>query len=371
VQKNEAQEDTECGEDIVPSAVSLAALSPSAGKERWIGTFFALLSTTFYGVSNVVMRYLADCKTDIDWILCYKELIGFSLLIPWLLFRWYQGRLMYISKRLIFYVIIAAIICQLIGSHLQLLGYAVIGLIISVPLIQSATLLGVALLGYMILGEPLSLRRKTAIVILIAAVTILSIGKSVAGGTAADGTQQSLPLLISTAAAAGAFLAGIAFSVYIIILRGVVRRYWKDENSPRQSFSVRHWVGYDYVTKKGDCFYSPFPVTLMMAVVFGIGILIFGFFLYAKHGSAGFYDVPSIAWCLIPVSGICNTIGFFFQIQGLRMTTAVQASLVAVSQILILSFIGYLFFGEAVNVLVIFGLVLTSYGVIMSAKPET
>ncbi|MDR3181315.1 MAG: DMT family transporter [Planctomycetaceae bacterium] len=340
----------------------------SAGKERWIGTVFALLSTTFYGVSNVVMRYLADCRVDLDWILCYKEIIGLSLLIPWLLFRLFQGRLLYISKRLIVYVIIASIICELIGSHLQLLGYAVIGLIIAVPLIQSATLLGVAILGYTILGDPLSRRRKIAVGILIAAVTILSVGKAMTGREAE--VFVSPPPLVMIAVAAGAFLAGVSFSVYIIILRYVIRRYWKDEHSPRQSFSLYRWVGYDYAAKSGTRYYSPFPVTLMMAIVFAVGIVIFSSFLYAKSGPAGFYNVPAAAWYLILLSGITNAAGFFFQIQGLRMTTAVQASLVAVCQIVMLSFIGYLFFNEAVNVLVIFGLVLTSYGVIMSAKPE-
>jgi drug/metabolite transporter (DMT)-like permease len=52
------------------------------------------------------------------------------------------------------------------------------------------------------------------------------------------------------------------------------------------------------------------------------------------------------------------------------MTTAVQASLIAVSQILILSLIGFVFFNEAINILVLFGLALTVYGVAVSAKPE-
>jgi drug/metabolite transporter (DMT)-like permease len=63
-------------------------------------------------------------------------------------------------------------------------------------------------------------------------------------------------------------------------------------------------------------------------------------------------------------------VGFFFQIQGLRMTTAVQASLIAVSQILVLALIGFTFFNETINLLVLAGLILTVYGVVMSAKPE-
>ncbi|GHT22201.1 hypothetical protein FACS189419_04410 [Planctomycetales bacterium] len=319
------------------------------------------------------MRYLLLEEVNLDWILFFKETIGVSLLIPWLLLRWYQGRLLYISKRLIFYILIAAVICQLIGSHLQLLGYAVIGLIISVPLIQSSTLLGVAILGAVFLGDPLSKKRQYAVAVLITAVTILSIGKALIEPVSPQPETVLNPSLFLLAAA-GAVLAGLSFSVYTIILRYVIRRYWKDEDSPWKSFSFRHWAGSEYKEQgknsTGSRFYSPFPVTLLAAIVLGAGVIIFGTCLYAGHGASGFVNVPPFAWYLIPISAVCNAVGFFFQIQGLRMTTAVQASLVAVAQIILLSFVGYLYFDEAVNSIVIFGLVLTSYGVIISAKPE-
>jgi drug/metabolite transporter (DMT)-like permease len=71
------------------------------------------------------------------------------------------------------------------------------------------------------------------------------------------------------------------------------------------------------------------------------------------------------------ISAISNVAGFFFQIQGLRMTSAVQASLIAVSQMLLLALVGWRFFGEVlIHPLIIMGLVLTVLGVVLSAKPE-
>jgi drug/metabolite transporter (DMT)-like permease len=346
-----------------------AVPSKTTDRERWAGTIFAFLSTFLYGVSNVAIRYLTECEVDYDSILFYKESIGLLLLTPWLLFRWGQGRFQYSSKRLAFYIFIAAILCQLIGARLQVLGYAVIGLIIAVPLIQSSVLFGVAILGYYIFGDPLSRRRKIAIAILIVAVVILSVGKELTI-TEPSPEKETVSAGLFLLVAAGSIVTGIAYAIYVTILRYVIRQYWKDENSAWLSFKFRHWIGHDHTKQPGQRFYSPFPVTLTMSIVLSVGIVIFGTFLYCKHGVAGFSNVPQVAWYGLLVSGVANMVGFFFQIQGLRLTSAVQASLIAISQMLILSLIGYLFFHEAVNVLVMVGLGLTVYGVFMSAKPE-
>jgi drug/metabolite transporter (DMT)-like permease len=348
----------------------------SAGRERRIGTVFTFLSTLFYAVSNAVVRYLTAHDVDIDWILFFKETIGFSILVPWLLFRLGQGRFQYISRRLILHVVFAAVFCQLIGARLHMLGFAVIGLIIAVPLIQSSTLLSVALIGHFVLGDPLSQRRKIAMTILIVAITFVSIGKGLTV-TNQPSAEHTVSAGYSLLVAAGTVVTGIAYAVYIIMLRRVIRQYWKDENSARLSFKFRHWVGHDHAQLPGKRFYSPFPVTFTMSIVFAVGTVIFGTFLYGKYGITGFYSVPNltgisahVARSCILISGISNAIGFFFQVQGLRMTSAVQASFIAVSQMLLLSLIGYLYFDEAINMVVMIGLGLIVYGVFMSAKPE-
>ena len=339
----------------------------TADTERWTGTIFSFLSTFLYAVSNVAVRYLTTHGIDNDWMLFFKETIGFSILVPWLLLRWMQGRFFFTSKRLVLIVIIAAVFCQLIGARLHVLGFAVIGLIITVPLIQSSTLLGVAAVGHFVLGDTLSRKRKIAITVLIVAMTVLSIGKALAAEPQ-EGTSVSAWLFLLVAA--GTVVAGISYAVYITMLRHVIRQHWADENSARLSFQFRRWIGHDLVQQPGKRSYSAFPVTLMMSIVFGVGMIIFGMCLYCKHGIAGFYEVPPVAWQCVWISGVANMAGFFFQIQGLRMTSAVQASLIAISQILLLSVIGFLCFAEAVNVVVLIGLGLVVYGVFMSAKPE-
>jgi drug/metabolite transporter (DMT)-like permease len=320
------------------------------------------------------MRLLTEYRIDLDWILFYKELIGFSILLPWVLFRFFQGRFDRISHRLIIHIMIAAAICEVVGAHLQVLGYALIGLVVTVPLIQSSTLIGVAILGYYFLGDLLSCRRRVAICILIVAVVLLSIGKGWAaqnGGIQYGGFWFILIAL-------GAVVAGLAYAVYVVMLRYTMRKYWNENGGVKQSFQFTKWAGFDLPPQNIDPnssqpheVYAPFPVTLGMTIILGVGVLVFGACIWAKGGGVGFFMVEDCAWYIIPISGLSNVIGFFCQVQGLRMTSAVQASLISVSQMIFLSVIGFLFFKESVNLLVTLGLILTAYGVVISAKPET
>jgi len=346
----------------------------TAERERWAGTIFAFLSTFLYGVSNVAMRCMTGpvCEVDLNWILFYKESVGVLIVLPWLFFRLGQGRFRFVSMRLVVYILIAALLCQVIGARLQVLGYAVIGLIIAVPVIQSSILLGVAILGYLILGESLSRQRKAAIAVLIVAITLLSIGKALVPTEeqAANDTVNIVSAGVFLLVTLGTVVAGIIFAVYVMMIRYVLRQYWDEKNSSWQSFRIRRWIGYDYAKKPGERFYTPFPISLIMVLVFAVGVVFFGILIYGESGAAGFYDVPQVAWYCVLISGICNAVGFFFQLQGLRLTSAVQASLIAVSQMLLLSLVGFWFFAEAVNTLVLIGLGLTVYGIVMSAKPE-
>ena len=343
------------------SQTAFPATIPS--RERWSGTALIFLSTFFYAASNVVLRQLTQFEVDIDWFLCFKEATGVAILLPWIIFRLFQGRYRWVSKRLLLYILIGSVFCQLVGARLHMLGFAVLGLVIAVPLIQSSTMLGTAYLGRYFLGDPLSRRRKIAMGILIVAVILLSIGKEMAASTE---TSFGIFLLV----AAGTVVAGGAYSIYVVILRYAARRFWGTEDDVWASFRFSQWVGYDFPKNPPQRLYSPMPVTLAMLIVLGVGILTFGSCLYWRQGLDGFTDVPPIAWKLVPITGLCNMIGFFFQIHGLRLTTAVQASLIAVSQIIVLSLIGMVFFDEPTNILVWIGLTLTAYGVVLSAKPE-
>lgn len=349
--------------------------------ESWSGTILICFSTTFYGISSVVQRLVSEMqivgtqeKMPIDWILFYKELVGASVLVPWLLFRLFQGRHRHVSKRLLFFLVIAAIICQLIGARLHLYGIATIGLVIAIPLVQSSTLIGTALLGQVFLGDALSKSRMVSIFILIASLCFLTFGKLMLPETSDNAVGTNLPYKYVMLVALGAIVAGIAYSFYVIMIRWIGRQHYRSQDGIWASFQYSQWVGHDFPTSTAKSKrYAPLSTTLMMFIVLGTGAVIFGIclFLNGRCRFDAFYaGIPQSAWNVIAISGLANVIGFFFQIQGLRMTTAIQASLIAVSQIVALSLIGIFFFGEQTNTIVWVGLGLTAYGIVRSANPE-
>ncbi len=373
---------------------------------HWVSLIVCVVSTVFYCTSNIILRELTALRVDYDWALTWKELLGLVALLPWLLFRQCQGRYRFVSKRLILWLFAGGFVCEMFGARLQMYAYMTVGILIAAPLIQAASMGGTAVLGTLCLRDPLSVWKKIAMGVLLVAVTVLLIGKNAApdatpreniaetmkeaGARIPDvsapdnsedrGERGRFTLFL---AGLGAVFAGICYSVHMVIVRFAGHRHWDDERyHPWESMRFRHWIGYDRKERHdvpgASAFYSPFPVTLIMGIIFFVGVLSFGGCLVAKS-PAGFSALltapldaqpenPLRCWILVGVSGLCNTLGFFFQVQGLRMTSAAQVSLVAVSQFVFLALFGMLFFGEPTNWLIWTGVALTAAGVLLSAK---
>ncbi len=344
----------------------------------------------FYCTSNTILRELTVLRVDNDWSLFWKEFAGLCVLVPWLLLRCLQGRYRLLSKRLFLWLILGGTLCELVGARLQMYAYLTVGILISAPLIQAASMGGTAALGSLVLRDPLSIHKKIAMGVLVLATVLLLFGKELAAEhvvaeTGATGTGTSSSAFPCLLAGLGSLAAGVSYSIHMVIVRFVGHVHWRDDlYTARQSMRFRHWIGHDLRgrddTPDGSRFYSPFPVTLIMGTIFGVGVFWFGLCLYRKTGWDGFLHIATVdgqwldmektarSWWLVGISGFCNMVGFFFQVQGLRMTSAVQVSLVAVSQFLFLALFGMFFFGEPTNAIIWTGVALAVCGVLLSAK---
>lgn len=369
-----------------------------AANTHWMSLAVCVASAMFYCCSNTILRELTRLHADNDWTLFWKELTGLTILLPWLLYRLVQRRYRYISKRLILWLLVGATFCELVGSRLQMHAYMVVGILISAPIIQASTMSGAAFLGRVFLKDRLSFWKKVAMGVLLLAVFLLLLGKEMTGAssfrsmpgqtvvsatamrTAAtaeigmpDEQVEGNHWLLFILAGIGAVFAGLSYSIHLVVIRYAGRRHWRDDLYGQwDGLRLRHWIGHDRMPRakehSGPRYYSPFPITLIMAIVLCVGVVSFAGCLYARRGWTGFIDQPILCWKLVAVSGCCNLAGFLLQVQGLRMTTASQVSLVAVSQFLFLALIGMCFFGEPTNAIIWTGIFLTVFGVLLSVK---
>jgi drug/metabolite transporter (DMT)-like permease len=296
-------------------------------------------------------------------------------------------------------------ICEFVGARLQLYAYVTIGILIAAPLIQGASMSGNALLGRYWLGDRLSIWKKVAIAILLPAVVVTLVGKELTVNSAQNVTTDSTTNITTNVesntttnitanvtsdvdgnnnsfysyllAGIGSVVAGFAYALHMVIVRYAGHKYWDDNRySAWQSMRFRHWIGHDKPSRnksrnRGDSgFYAPFPVTLIMAIILFVGILAFGGCLLEREGIAGLWDEPTDCWYLVVATGLCNVIGFFFQVQGLRMTAAAQVSIVATGQFVFLALFGMFVFNEQSNLVIWLGVALVVIGVLISAKQE-
>ncbi len=346
----------------------------------WTSTWVSLVSMLLYTVSNASLRHLENLHAPIDWCIAVKEAIAVVVLAPWILFRLCHGRYRFQSNRLFLLLIGASLICEVIGAQYQLLSYAFVGLVVAVPALQSSQLISTALLGSRVLGDKITRSKWIAMGFLLGAVFLLSYGKSTAPSDGPAVASVGSGSFVSLKGIGAAALAGIAYSIYFNALRYLLRKNRDRSLGAWETIKVYDWVGHDFATfqqappnTQGEKVvvkrtYSPFPITLLMITVTGVGTLYFGTSIAITRGPGGFVDVPTVCWPWILVAGLANVTGFFFQVQGLVLASAAKVALIAAFQIVIFAFLGILFFGETMNPLIAIGVVLAIVGVLFSSQ---
>ena len=332
----------------------------------WTSTWVSLVSMLLYTVSNASLRHLGDLGAPIEWSLAIKETVAVVLLAPWVLFRLMKRRYRFQSKRLFLILIAASLVCQVIGSQNQLLSYALIGLVIATPTLQACQLTATALIGKYALKDSISRSQWGAMALLLVAVLLLSLGKSTDSATVVVESGSTIRTFQGIGAAA---LAAFSFAVYFNAIRYLMRKHRTLSTNAWESIKIHDWIGHDFATHQTqERRYSPFPITLLMITVTGVGVLYFGPVIFLTRGVEGFTNVPKECWFWVILSGLTNLVGFFFQIQALLLASATKMSLIAAFQIVIFAFLGILFFGESMNILIAIGVILAIVGVFFSSQ---
>ena len=306
------------------------------------GIFFCLISTLMYSFSNVTMRKLGVMGLENSWIIFLKEMVTITCLTPLILFWIVRGQYARPALKWVLCIFVGGFFCQYVGARLHLVAFDVVGLVVSIPLIQASTLVFSAMIGLFLLREKISRRCLAAMLVMLVAMVCLLFGPN--QGTPEPGEQVELT---TTGRAVllgglGAVVAGSAYSVHVVCLRMA-------GNSRR------------------------IPITLIAVQVTGVGALIFGLEFFRDHDwqmAALWENVTPKGWGLIILTGFLNMIGFLFQITGLRYTIVARAQMIAVAQIVISTIFGVLAFGETTNVMIWLGVSLTVLGIYVVSTPS-
>jgi len=232
----------------------------------------------------------------------------------------------------------AALVVQLAGNLSMQWAFGVVGLAITMPLVFGVNLAASGLIGMALFREWLSLRSVVAIALVIAAISLISVGLAHANDSldSLPGATSTGIVLLGLAAACG---TGAAFACL--------------------GAAIRH-------TSKAQV-----PIMVTVLVVTGVGVIVLGGISWLRMGVTGMLatEPATLAWML--ASGAFNLIGFALIIKGLQLTTLVHANVLNASQVALGAAVGILLFQESHNSWLLSGIALTIIGIGLFDRPVT
>ncbi len=263
-----------------------------------------------------------------------KALPTLVMVGPWVAVQAWRGRKILPEWRVLGLLAIGALIGQLIGNVLFQWSLGVVGLALAVPLTMGTIILGGALMGRTLLHEPLTVRMLAAVVTLIAAVTVLSLGAGEAHRSVAG------PMLHGTAAwwlvalgVTGAMLSGLAYSILGVVIRYGVKG--------RASLSI----------------------TLLTVSVFGV-VSLGGWALWRINWQGMFSTSPDDFGMML-LAGIFNALAFLALTKALQLVNLVYVNALNATQATMAAVAGVLIFHEAPSPELAFGVLLTIAGLLL------
>ncbi len=302
-----------------------------------LGTLCGLFSAVGYTVANACLRAVSDC--DPIWVSAMKAIPTLVMVGPWIAVQACRGRKILPERHVLWLLAMGALIGQLIGNVVFQWSLGVIGLALAVPLTLGTIIWGGALLGRTLLHEPLTMRMLAAVITLIAAIAVLSLGAGDAHRSVARGADAR-PLAGATAdgwlvalGVAGAMLSGLAYSILGVVIRYGVKG--------RASLSI-----------------TLFTVSLLGAVSLGG-------WSHWRIGWQGMRATSPDDFAMMVAAGIFNAVAFLALTKALQLANLVYVNALNATQATMAAIAGVLIFHEAPSRELAWGVVLTIAGLLM------
>ncbi|WP_164102976.1 EamA family transporter [Candidatus Laterigemmans baculatus] len=296
-----------------------APLSPLAGAAC------GLAAAVLYTATNVALK--ASSGSDPVLVSAVKAWPTVLVCGPLLAAMSLRGQRIATSWQSFPQLILGGLSGQLIGSLGFQFALGHIGLALAVPLNLGALIIGSAVLGHWLLGEPVTRRTVLAILILIAAAVVLSLGSDQAAvRQGASSSGVALGVLATCA-------SGVGYAFFGVTMRKSLRR--------------------------------GLTVPLAMLTSGTTGSILLSLFAAQRLPASELAAVSLEQWLVMTLAGLFNVLAFFLISLALRAIPVVAVNLINASQAAMAAAAGVLLFGEEVTVPLGLGLLLTVTGLVV------
>lgn len=289
------------------------------------GAACGLTAALGYAGANAALR--AATETDAILVSAIKAIPTILACLPLLLLLRWRGRPVATSWRTLPLLLAGVTVGQLFGNLLFQVSLGIIGLALAVPLNLSAMIIAGAILGRLMLGEPVSRRTIVAIIVLIVAASVLSLGGQ-AITIKGEITWQRMAFGLLTI-----IISGVAYAFFGVALR----------RSLREGMSV----------------------PLAMCISGTVGALLLGPIAVNQMGLEKIAATSNSQWLMMFIAGGLNMAAFFMLSFSLRAIPVVAVNLLNATQATLAALMGVLMFSEPLTKPLLIGSLLTVAGLVV------
>lgn len=318
----------------MPSVSPDPAATPPRFDPKLIGIACGLASSVFYTLATIFLRQVAETRDPI-WVSCVKA-VPVTLVAWTLIWRRYRHGLPALpAPRTIGMLVATGLIVQLAGNVANQWSLGQIGLALVVPLTLGTLITGGVLLARIWLLEPIVPRSAFALLVLIVAIVVLSLGAGEAGipKASVDGAAPHVVLGVLAAC-----ISGVAYAMSHVVIRRTVTG----------------------VT----------PVAASLGIISLTGLVSLSLI---SAGFVGFDEIRATTRAdllAMLLAGVFNALGFFTLGVCLQRLSVVYVNAFNASQTAMAAVAGVVIFGEALTLPLLGGVALTAIGLLLMRGHE-
>ena len=324
-----------------------------------VGMLLGLLSAVAYSATNLALRQLSDSSEDLGWDIWVSAMKAVPTLIVSLVLLSLRGSdkgPLYPSFKVVFVLLIAALIMQFGGNLCFQIALGNIGLAISVPFVFALIIASGAFFGKIFVGDTVSL--KTLISIAIMTLSVITLSYAASESQADQLTQDDSVIQQSTEPAdeesqpqkvtqpiVPSPSRSVKFGILMAVLSGL-------------SYGGNGIVIRSLGQKK-------LSVQSMTVVYSSVGFVCLSSLGLSLLGFERIQQIPVADWCIMLVAGSLNAIAFFAITNALKRLDISRVNVINASQNAMCAMGAFLVFAEPMSALTISGILLSIIGLVI------